>query len=114
MGTLQLGQVGCGGMGLRHVYGLIELRERGFDTFDLAAVCDLHQSAAGHVASVAEGGLGYSCIAEVRTVETLLRGKPETPFLAHGDTVRIEMLDDRRHSIFGAIEQSVEPLSRDA
>ena len=63
---------------------------------------------------VAEGGLGYSCIAEVRTVETLLRGKPETPFLAHGDTVRIEMLDDRRHSIFGAIEQSVEPLSRDA
>ena len=63
---------------------------------------------------VAEGGLGYSCIAEVRTVETLLRGKAETPFLAHGDTVRIEMLDDRRHSIFGAIEQSVEPLSRDA
>lgn len=63
---------------------------------------------------VAEGGLGYSCIAEVRTVETLLRGKPETPFLAHGDTVRIEMLDGRRHSIFGAIEQSVEPLSRDA
>ena len=58
MGRLQLGQVGCGGMGLRHVYGLIELRERGFDTFDLAAVCDLHQSAADHVAAVAEGGLG--------------------------------------------------------
>ena len=63
---------------------------------------------------VAEGGLGYSCIAEVRTVETILRGKPETPFLAHGDTVRIEMLDARHHSIFGAIEQSVEPLSRNA
>jgi fumarylacetoacetate (FAA) hydrolase len=59
---------------------------------------------------VAEGGLGYSCIAEVRTVETILRGKAETPFLAHGDTVRIEMLDDRHHSIFGAIEQTVEPL----
>ena len=59
---------------------------------------------------VAEGGLGYSCIAEVRTVETILRGKPETPFLVHGDTVRIEMLDDRHHSIFGAIEQTVEPL----
>ena len=63
---------------------------------------------------VAEGGLGYSCIAEVRTVETILRGKPETPFLRHGDTVRIEMLDDRHHSIFGAIEQTVQPLSRDA
>jgi fumarylacetoacetate (FAA) hydrolase len=58
---------------------------------------------------VAEGGLGYSCIAEVRMVETILRGKPETPFLKHGDTVRIEMLDDQHHSIFGAIEQTVGP-----
>jgi fumarylacetoacetate (FAA) hydrolase len=56
---------------------------------------------------VSEGGLGYSCIAEVRTVETLLRGKPETPFLKAGDTVRIEMLDEQHHSIFGAIEQTV-------
>ncbi|MFZ4165673.1 fumarylacetoacetate hydrolase family protein [Brevundimonas sp. NPDC058933] len=56
---------------------------------------------------VAEGGLGYSCIAEVRTVETLLTGEAKTPFLKHGDTVRIEMLDDGRHSIFGAIEQTV-------
>lgn len=60
---------------------------------------------------VSEGGLGYSCIAEVRTVETILRGAAETPFLKHGDTVRIEMLDDRHHSIFGAIEQTVAPLS---
>ena len=56
---------------------------------------------------VSEGGLGYSCIAEVRTVETILRGKAETPFLKAGDTVRIEMLDDQHHSIFGAIEQTV-------
>jgi fumarylacetoacetate (FAA) hydrolase len=56
---------------------------------------------------VAEGGLGYSCIAEVRTVETILRGKAETPFLKHGDTVRIEMMDDKHHTIFGAIEQTV-------
>ncbi len=60
---------------------------------------------------VSEGGLGYSCIAEVRTVETILRGAAETPFLRHGDTVRIEMLDARHHSIFGAIEQTVAPLS---
>jgi len=56
---------------------------------------------------VAEGGLGYSCIAEVRTVETLLRGQPETAFLKAGDVVRIEMLDEKHHSIFGAIEQVV-------
>ena len=60
---------------------------------------------------VSEGGLGYSCIAEVRTVETILRGAAETSFLKHGDTVRIEMLDERHHSIFGAIEQTVAPLS---
>ena len=59
---------------------------------------------------VAEGGLGYSCIAEVRTVETILRGKPETPFLRPGDVVRIEMLDEKHHSIFGAIEQVVEAV----
>ena len=58
---------------------------------------------------VSEGGLGYSCIAEVRTVETILHGKAETEFLKHGDVVRIEMLDDQHHSIFGAIEQTVEP-----
>jgi len=54
-----------------------------------------------------EGGHGYACIAEQRTVETLRHGKPMTPFMAIGDTVRIEMMDGRRHSIFGAIEQKV-------
>ncbi len=58
---------------------------------------------------IAQGGLGYSCLAEVRTVETILDGKPSTPFLRHGDVVRIQMVDARRHSIFGAIEQQVAP-----
>jgi fumarylacetoacetate (FAA) hydrolase len=56
---------------------------------------------------ISEGGLGYSCIAEVRTVETILNGKPSTPFLKVGDTVRIEMNDKDGRSIFGAIEQKV-------
>jgi fumarylacetoacetate (FAA) hydrolase len=56
---------------------------------------------------VAEGGLGYSCIAELRTVETIREGKPKTPFLKVGDRVEIEMLDARGHSIFGRIEQQV-------
>ena len=58
---------------------------------------------------VADGGLGYSCLAEIRTVETILRGKPETPFLRHGDRVRIELKDGAGHSLFGAIEQEVVP-----
>jgi len=56
---------------------------------------------------IGQGGVGYSCLAEVRTVETILAGKPETPFLKAGDVVRIEMADARRHTIFGAIEQEV-------
>ncbi len=57
--------------------------------------------------TVAEGGVGYSCLAELRTVETLNTGAPITPFLKVGDKVRIEMRDAKRHSIFGAIEQDV-------
>ncbi|QUM70870.1 fumarylacetoacetate hydrolase family protein [Sphingopyxis granuli] len=56
---------------------------------------------------IAEGGLGYSCLAEVRTVETIRGGAPATPFMRKGDTVRIWMDDERHHSIFGAIEQTV-------
>lgn len=58
---------------------------------------------------IGEGGVGYSCIAELRTVETILTGKPATPFLRHGDTVRIWMDDARGHPIFGVIEQTVVP-----
>jgi fumarylacetoacetate (FAA) hydrolase len=57
---------------------------------------------------VAEGGAGYSCIAEMRMVETLSSGEAKTPFLKDGDIVRIEMKDASGHSIFGAIEQKVE------
>ena len=57
---------------------------------------------------VPSGGLGYSCIAEIRTVETLLEGKPKTPYLRFGDSVRVEMKDGAGHSIFGAIEQTVQ------
>jgi fumarylacetoacetate (FAA) hydrolase len=56
---------------------------------------------------IADGGLGYSCIAEQRTVETILAGEPRTPFLRFGDCVRVEMKDRAGHSIFGAIEQEV-------
>ncbi|WP_306580680.1 fumarylacetoacetate hydrolase family protein, partial [Dokdonella sp.] len=50
---------------------------------------------------------GASCLAEQRTVETLRDGKPSTPFLKFGDTVRIEITDAQGRSIFGAIEQVV-------
>ena len=59
-------------------------------------------------APIAEDGAGYACIAELRTVETILDGRPKTPFLKFGDVVRIEMKDADGRSLFGAIEQTVE------
>jgi fumarylacetoacetate (FAA) hydrolase len=56
---------------------------------------------------IAAGGTGYACIAEQRSVETITTGKPATPFLSFGDRVRIEMLDEKGTSIFGAIDQRV-------
>ncbi|MEK6807051.1 MAG: fumarylacetoacetate hydrolase family protein [Pseudomonadota bacterium] len=58
--------------------------------------------------SIVDGGVGYSCIAELRSVETLKHGKPRTSFLKFGDRVRIEMFDEHGLSIFGAIDQQVE------
>ena len=55
----------------------------------------------------AQGGVGYSCIAEQRTVETILEGKPRTPFMRFGDRIRLEMLDAHGHTVFGAIDQVV-------
>ena len=56
---------------------------------------------------VAAGGLGYSCIAEVRMVETIQSGAPTTEFLKAGDRVAITMRDDKHHPIFGTIDQQV-------
>jgi fumarylacetoacetate (FAA) hydrolase len=50
---------------------------------------------------------GSSCLAELRTIETIEHGKATTGFLSFGDRVRIEMLDDAGASIFGAIDQEV-------
>jgi len=64
-----------------------------------------------HGSAISEGGVGYSCIAEVRMIETIRDGKPSTPFMQFGDRIRIEMLDREGNSVFGAIEQQVKPLS---
>jgi fumarylacetoacetate (FAA) hydrolase len=56
---------------------------------------------------ISEGGLGYSCIAEIRMIETIEGGAPKTPFMKFGDTIRIEMLDKNGQSIFGTISQKV-------
>lgn len=56
---------------------------------------------------ISEGGVGYSCLAEIRMIETIYQGEPKTPFMTDGDRIRIEMVDDDGQSIFGAIDQQV-------
>ncbi|MEE4188684.1 MAG: fumarylacetoacetate hydrolase family protein [Roseobacter sp.] len=58
---------------------------------------------------VAQGGAGYSCIAEQRMVETITTGAAKTPFLHAGDRVKIWMEDAAGNSIFGEINQTVAP-----
>jgi fumarylacetoacetate (FAA) hydrolase len=52
--------------------------------------------------------VGASCLAERRMLEIIAEGKPKTPFMRFGDTVRIEMLDAAGQSIFGRLEHTVE------
>lgn len=52
---------------------------------------------------------GSSCIVEQRILEKLDSGESKTPFMKFGDRIKMEMLDARGHSIFGAIEQTVKP-----
>lgn len=62
--------------------------------------------------AIEDGGSGYSCLAEARMVETIREGVAKTQFLRFGDQLRIEMKDPEGQSIFGAIEQSVEPYAK--
>ena len=60
--------------------------------------------------SIANGGVGYCCLAEVRTYETIEQGKPATPFMRDGDTVRIDMFNAAGENIFVTIENRVHAL----
>jgi fumarylacetoacetate (FAA) hydrolase len=50
---------------------------------------------------------GYATIAEARSVEEAANSVSKTPFLKYGDRVRIEVLDEKGHSIFGAIDHKM-------
>jgi fumarylacetoacetate (FAA) hydrolase len=66
----------------------------------------------GPARPIADGGIGYSCLVEARMIETIRDGAAKTQFLRFGNTVRIEMKSASGQSIFGAIEQTVEPYAR--
>jgi fumarylacetoacetate (FAA) hydrolase len=94
--------------------------EMHFSFFDLIAhIARTRAYGAGTIlgsgtVSNADRARGYSCIAEKRALDTIDTGKPITPFLAHGETVAIEMLGPDGTSIFGRIEQRVVPGTQPA
>lgn len=54
-----------------------------------------------------DSSVGFSCVAEIRMIETIEEGEPKTEFMKFGDTIKIEMKDEDGNSIFGAIDQKV-------
>jgi fumarylacetoacetate (FAA) hydrolase len=97
-----------------HEFGHPDAAEMGFGFHELIA----HAAATRnlHAGTIIGGGtisnhdfrkMGSACIAERRGIETVDHGRPATPFMSFGDTVRIEMRDGDRVSIFGAIDQRV-------
>jgi fumarylacetoacetate (FAA) hydrolase len=87
--------------------------EMHFSFFDLVAhLCKTRAFAAGTIVgsgtvSNADRARGISCLAERRMIETIEKGKPETPFMKAGDTVEIEMRAADGTSVFGKISQKV-------
>lgn len=69
--TLKLGLIGCGGMGIRHIHGMKQLKNVKRLSFDLVAVCDLILESANRAASIAEEELS-NCPQSFTDVEKLL------------------------------------------
>ena len=78
----------------------------------IAHLCKTRRARAGSIVgsgtvSNKDAKRGYSCIDEKRALEMIADGVASTPFMLFGDTIKIEMLDEDKHSVFGAIEQTV-------
>jgi fumarylacetoacetate (FAA) hydrolase len=87
--------------------------EMHFSFFDLVEhLCKTRAFSAGTIVgsgtvSNADRARGISCLAERRMIETIEKGKPETPFMKAGDTVEIEMRAPDGTSVCGRIAQKV-------
>ncbi len=77
----------------------------------LAAICRTRPVRAGSIIGCgplasADGSLGYGSIVARRAQESEVFGQPQTPWLAVGDSVRVEMKGRDGQSLFGVIEHS--------
>ena len=90
--------------GIDATFGLFDLIAHAAKTRELAAGTLIGTG----TISNHDAAAGYACLMEKRLVEQVEQGEAKTPFLRFGDTVKVEMLDEKDASIFGAIEQRVE------
>ena len=61
----------------------------------------------GGTVSQPDAAKGVACLIERRALEQQQHGEPRTPWLAFGDTVRIEFKGRDGASVFGALAQTV-------
>jgi fumarylacetoacetate (FAA) hydrolase len=85
-------------------YGFHELVAHAARTRNLVAGTVI---GSGTVSNETYREVGSSCIAERRGIEIVDHGEPRTPFMAYGDTVRMEAHLPDGSAPFGAIEQKV-------
>lgn len=98
-------QFGAPDAGADMQFSLADLIAHAAKTRNLRAGCIVGSG----TVSNRDASKGFSCLAEIRMIETIESGKPTTPFMKFGDHVRIEMFDSAGKSIFGAIDQTVAP-----
>jgi fumarylacetoacetate (FAA) hydrolase len=97
--------------GVDMTFNFAQLVAHGAKTRNLSAGTIVGSGTVANITDSGNADVGSSCIAEIRMIETIRDGAPKTPWLQDGDTVKIDMLDDKGHSIFGAIEQKVRKVS---
>jgi fumarylacetoacetate (FAA) hydrolase len=66
----------------------------------------------GTVSNADHAAVGSSCIAERRAIEAIRDGQSATPFLRHGDRVRMRAETPDGAALFGDIDQTVEIRAR--
>ena len=59
---------------------------------------------------ISQGGVGYSCLLEMRFIEQIAYGTAKTPFMKSGDTVRIAVCDKQGTNLFGDIQQKTRKI----
>ena len=96
-------EIGCPNAGVDMTFSFSQLIHHAAKSRSLMAGTVIGSGTVSNVGSKH----GSCCIAEIRALEAIAGGKPETPFLRFGDSVQVEMFDAEGRSIFGRIDQKV-------